>query len=141
MTSLGGISDAALFFGRWGIVAAVVLGLGARTFARITMRTGAERLARPVRYVAGPLICAINVGSALAERGIKGTGSALTLSHVNGTGRRRRCQAQLPCPARAVEDTSRSSLPSRADGSTSGIHRLGAVAGAIGLLATGFRGD
>jgi predicted secreted protein len=31
MTSLGGISDAALFFGRWGIVAAVVLGLGART--------------------------------------------------------------------------------------------------------------
>jgi hypothetical protein len=47
-----------------------------------TMRTGAERVARPARYVAGRLICAINVGSALAERGIKGTGSALALSYL-----------------------------------------------------------
>jgi hypothetical protein len=47
-----------------------------------TMRTGAERVARPARYIAGPLICAINVGSALAERGIKGTGSALALSYL-----------------------------------------------------------
>jgi hypothetical protein len=44
------------------------------------MRTGAERVARPVRYIAGRLICAINVNAALAERGIKGTGSALARS-------------------------------------------------------------
>lgn len=38
-------------------------------------------LARPARYIAGRLICAINVGAALAERGIKGTGSALAHSY------------------------------------------------------------
>lgn len=37
----------------------------------------------PVRYIAGRLICAVNVGSALAERGIKGTGSALALSYLH----------------------------------------------------------
>ncbi|QND71167.1 hypothetical protein [Tardiphaga robiniae] len=31
-------------------------------------------IAKPARYIAGRLICAVNVGSALAERGIKGTG-------------------------------------------------------------------
>jgi hypothetical protein len=37
-------------------------------------------ISRPIRYVAGRLICAINVNLALAERGIKGTGSALAHS-------------------------------------------------------------
>jgi hypothetical protein len=36
-----------------------------------------------MRYVHGRLICAINVGAALAERGIKGTGSALALSYLH----------------------------------------------------------
>lgn len=40
-------------------------------------------IARPARYIAGRLICAINVNSALAERGIKGTGSALALSFMS----------------------------------------------------------
>lgn len=39
-------------------------------------------LGRPGRYIAGRLICAVNVGSALAERGIKGTGSALAMSYL-----------------------------------------------------------
>lgn len=38
---------------------------------------------RPTRYIAGRLICAVNVGSALAERGIRGTGSALALSYLH----------------------------------------------------------
>ena len=38
---------------------------------------------RPARYIAGRLICAVNVGVALAERGIKGTGSALALSYLH----------------------------------------------------------
>ena len=38
-------------------------------------------LARPTRYIAGRLICAVNVGAALAERGIRGTGSALAHSY------------------------------------------------------------
>ncbi|MDB5620667.1 hypothetical protein [Tardiphaga sp.] len=46
------------------------------------MQTGADRIARPGRYIAGRLICAVNVGAALAERGIKGTGSALALSYL-----------------------------------------------------------
>jgi hypothetical protein len=37
-------------------------------------------IARPAGFIAGRLICAINVNAALAERGIKGTGSALALS-------------------------------------------------------------
>jgi len=40
-------------------------------------------IGRPSRYIAGHLICAINVGVALAERGIKGTGSALALSYLH----------------------------------------------------------
>jgi hypothetical protein len=50
------------------------------------MRIGAERIARPSRYIAGRLICAINVNAALAERGIRGTGSALAKSFL-GWGR------------------------------------------------------
>ena len=46
------------------------------------MATSADRVARPGRYIAGRLICAVNVGSALAERGIKGTGSVLALSYL-----------------------------------------------------------
>lgn len=45
-------------------------------------QTSADRIMRPSRYIAGRLICAVNVGSALAERGIKGTGSALALSYL-----------------------------------------------------------
>ncbi len=37
-------------------------------------------ISKPVRYIAGRLICARNVNAALAERGIKGTGSALAAS-------------------------------------------------------------
>jgi hypothetical protein len=37
-------------------------------------------IGRPARYIAGRLICAVNVNAALAERGIRGTGSALALS-------------------------------------------------------------
>lgn len=46
------------------------------------LATGADRVARPGRYIAGRLICAVNVGAALAERGIKGTGSALAMSYL-----------------------------------------------------------
>jgi hypothetical protein len=35
---------------------------------------------RPLRHIAGRLTCALNVNAALAERGIKGTGSALAHS-------------------------------------------------------------
>ncbi len=42
----------------------------------------AEGVSRPARYIAGRLICAVNVGAALAERGIKGTGSALAMSYL-----------------------------------------------------------
>jgi len=40
-------------------------------------------ISRPARFIAGRLVCAINVGVALAERGIKGTGSALALSYLH----------------------------------------------------------
>lgn len=43
-------------------------------------------IGRPARYIAGRLVCALNVGAALAERGIKGTGSALAKSY-DGWGR------------------------------------------------------
>lgn len=42
----------------------------------------AYNIAKPVRYIAGRLICAVNVGVALAERGIQGTGSALAMSYL-----------------------------------------------------------
>jgi hypothetical protein len=38
---------------------------------------------RPSRHIAGRLTCALNVGAALAERGIRGTGSALALSYLH----------------------------------------------------------
>jgi hypothetical protein len=50
------------------------------------MQSGADRVARPGRYIAGRLICAINVNAALAERGIRGTGSAVAKSFL-GWGR------------------------------------------------------
>ncbi len=40
-------------------------------------------IARPLRFIAGRLICAVNVNAALAERGIQGTGSALARSYDN----------------------------------------------------------
>lgn len=39
-------------------------------------------LGRPMRYIAGRLICAVNVNAALAERGIRGTGSAWAKSFL-----------------------------------------------------------
>lgn len=42
-----------------------------------------EVAGRPSRFIAGRLVCAVNVGAALAERGIKGTGSALALSYLH----------------------------------------------------------
>jgi hypothetical protein len=42
----------------------------------------AYSIARPARYIAGRLICAVNVNSALAERGITGTGSAVAKSFL-----------------------------------------------------------
>ena len=38
-------------------------------------------ISRPARYIGGRLVCALNVGAALAERGIRGTGSALAKSY------------------------------------------------------------
>lgn len=46
----------------------------------------ASAVSMPSRYIAGRLVCAINVGQALAERGIRGTGSALAKSYL-GWGR------------------------------------------------------
>ncbi|MBR1230190.1 hypothetical protein JQ600_35435 [Bradyrhizobium sp. AUGA SZCCT0176] len=43
----------------------------------------AEAVGRPLRYISGRLICAVNVNAALAERGIKGTGSALARSFLS----------------------------------------------------------
>lgn len=45
-----------------------------------TARSWLNGLAKPTRYISGRLICAINVNAALAERGIRGTGSALARS-------------------------------------------------------------
>ena len=40
-------------------------------------------LGRPARAIYGHLVCALNVNAALAERGIKGTGSALAMSFMH----------------------------------------------------------
>jgi hypothetical protein len=45
-----------------------------------TARSWLNGLSKPARYISGRLICAINVNAALAERGIRGTGSALAHS-------------------------------------------------------------
>ena len=42
-----------------------------------------QAIGRPMRYISGRLVCAVNVNAALAERGIKGTGSALAMSFRN----------------------------------------------------------
>lgn len=56
--------------------------------------------AQPQRYIAGRLVCALNVNAALAERGIRGTGSALAKSFL------RWGQASPPVPG-AVAVSSR----------------------------------
>lgn len=48
-----------------------------------TVSYGSFDYGRPSRFIAGHLICAVNVGVALAERGIKGTGSAAALSYLH----------------------------------------------------------
>lgn len=47
-------------------------------------QTGARASAvpSPRRHVAGPLTCAVNVNAALAERGLRGTGSAMAKSFL-----------------------------------------------------------
>jgi hypothetical protein len=42
-----------------------------------------EAAGRPSRFIAGRLICAVNVNAALAERGIRGTGSAWAKSFLS----------------------------------------------------------
>lgn len=42
-----------------------------------------EAVGRPSRFIAGRLVCAINVNAALAERGIRGTGSAWAKSFLS----------------------------------------------------------
>lgn len=50
---------------------------------RVAHAVGAvSRAGQPSRYIAGRLICAVNVNAALAERGVKGTGSALAASFL-----------------------------------------------------------
>jgi hypothetical protein len=39
-------------------------------------------MAKPARYIAGRLVCAVNVNAELARRGIRGTGSALAKSFL-----------------------------------------------------------
>lgn len=39
-------------------------------------------IGKPMRFIAGKLICALNVNAALAERGIQGTGSAWAKSYL-----------------------------------------------------------
>jgi hypothetical protein len=57
----------------------------ARQVASYTVTSGSWQVevARPSRFIAGRLVCAVNVGVALAERGIRGTGSALALSYLH----------------------------------------------------------
>jgi hypothetical protein len=53
----------------------------ARAVAAI-VETASAGLAKPARFISGSLKCAVNVGSALAARGIQGTGSALAKSYL-----------------------------------------------------------
>lgn len=50
--------------------------------ARTTITEIGDSITKPLRYIAGRLICAVNVNAALAERGIKGTGSAVAKSFL-----------------------------------------------------------
>lgn len=47
------------------------------------MGTFIRQYSRPKRFISGHLVCAINVNSALAERGIRGTRSALAKSFLH----------------------------------------------------------
>ena len=49
---------------------------------QIAARGAGDVIGRPARYIAGRLICAVNVNAALAERGIRGTGSAMAKSFL-----------------------------------------------------------
>lgn len=55
----------------------------ARPVVRAAAPSISYAIAKPARYIAGRLICAVNVNAALAERGIKGTGSALAKSFLS----------------------------------------------------------
>jgi hypothetical protein len=46
------------------------------------MAEGAGRVATPARFIRGRLVCAVNIGAALAARGIRGTGSRLAKSYL-----------------------------------------------------------
>lgn len=54
--------------------------------ARLEPGHSAVMLRRPARYIAGRLVCAVNVNAELARRGIRGTGSAVAKSFL-GWGR------------------------------------------------------
>ena len=47
------------------------------------MAEGAGRVVAPARFIHGRLVCAVNVGMALAARGIRGTGSRLAKSYLH----------------------------------------------------------
>lgn len=46
-------------------------------------QTALEAIVAPGRYIAGRLVCAVNVNAELARRGIRGTGSALAKSFLS----------------------------------------------------------
>lgn len=50
--------------------------------ARFEPGHGAAVGRRPARYIAGRLVCAVNVNAELARRGVRGTGSALAKSFL-----------------------------------------------------------
>lgn len=47
---------------------------------RVPSQSVSYAVGQPARFIPGRLICAVNVNAALAERGIRGTGSALAMS-------------------------------------------------------------
>lgn len=47
-----------------------------------TWSTFTASIGQPARYIAGRLVCAINVNAELARRGVRGTGSALAKSFL-----------------------------------------------------------
>lgn len=51
--------------------------------ARLASEFSAAVGHRPARYIAGRLVCAVNVNAELARRGIRGTGSALAKSFLH----------------------------------------------------------
>lgn len=95
-----------------------------------TQRNWLSGISKPVRYISGRLICAINVNAALAERASGARARRWRIYLINGA-------AVLRCPLSALlrsqtveaAATSPSSLASKAAGYSSGIHRPAVAAG------------